>query len=158
MYAKEAELLRPVFGDALIDIEHIGSTSIPGLSSKPIIDIAVLIRTHHEADSFIEPLMELGYVFNKELHAKTQFPERHFFRKGEPTQFHLSVAYADKAKFWPRQILFRDYLRSHPEARDEYARLKEKLIKEDPTGSDMYISGKTAFVSAVLKETGFESS
>ncbi len=154
-YAEEAEKLRPVFGESLVEIEHIGSTSIPGLAAKPIVDIAVLIKNHEEADNFIEPLLALGYKFDREMHEKTEFPERHFFRKSEPTQFHLSIAYADKAKFWPRQILFRDYLRSHPEDRDRYGELKKKLLEADPTGVGSYISGKTEFVQEILNKAGF---
>ncbi|MBP6942726.1 MAG: GrpB family protein [Candidatus Buchananbacteria bacterium] len=155
LFISEAEILKPIFADSLVSIEHIGSTSIPSFPSKPIIDIGVLIKSHTEAENFIEPLVELGYAFDRELHNRTEFPERHFFRKGEPTQFHLSIAYADKAKFWPRQLAFRDYLRSHSEARDAYAKLKQELIAADPTGRDTYISGKTEFVNDVLQRAGF---
>ena len=154
-YSNETDKLKSIFGDSFIAIEHIGSTSIPDLSSKPIIDIAVLIRSHTEAEEFIEPLSTLGYRFDKEFHAKTQFPERHFFRKGNPTELHLSVAYADKAKFWPRQIVFRDWLRSNPIDRERYQTLKEKLIQEDPSGTASYIGGKSEFIQEILEKAGF---
>ena len=154
-YKTEAERLKPIFGDSLVGIEHIGSTSVPGLASKPIIDIGVLIKSHMEANNFIESLAILGYVFDRDLHEKTQFPERHFFRKGNPTQFHLSVAYADKAKFWSRQLLFRNYLRTHPEDRRRYEELKKKLIAEDPSGTGAYISGKSELIQEILKKAGF---
>lgn len=154
-FEKEAEKLKPVFGESLVAIEHIGSTSIPGLVGKPIVDIGVLIKSYEEADNFVEPLATLGYKFDREMHEKTEFPERHFFRKGEPTQFHLSIAYSDKAKFWPRQILFRNYLRTHAEDRDRYGELKKKLLEADPTGVGSYISGKTEFVQEILKKAGF---
>jgi GrpB-like predicted nucleotidyltransferase (UPF0157 family) len=154
-YEGEAEKLKPVFGESLVAVEHIGSTSVPGLVGKPIVDIGVLIKNHEEADNFVEPFAALGYKFDRDLHEKTEFPERHFFRKGEPTQFHLSIAYADKAKFWSRQILFRDYLRSHPEDRDRYGALKKKLLEADPTGVASYISGKTEFIQEILNKAGF---
>jgi len=154
-YQTEIEKLKPVFGDSFVAIEHIGSTSIPELASKPIIDIAVLIDAHEKADQFVESLEELGYMFDKDLHAKTQFPERHFFRKGNPPRFHLSIAYADKAKFWQRQILFRDWLRNHAGDREEYEQLKKKLIAEDPTGGNTYIGGKTPFIQEILLRAGF---
>jgi len=145
-FQTEKDELRNIFSDAAISIEHIGSTSIDGLSSKPIIDIAVLIWKREDADNFIEPLNHLGYWYDK----KNSSGERHFFRKGDPTEFHLSIAYANKGSFWKRQILFRDYLRNHLEVRDEYARLKEDLLKENPTGSDGYIDGKSEFIQRIL--------
>jgi GrpB-like predicted nucleotidyltransferase (UPF0157 family) len=144
----EVEKLRllEIFGNKAIAIEHIGSTSIFGLSSKPIIDIAVLIEKREDGDSFIKPLEEFGYSYDK----INSSGERHLFRKGDPTEFHLSIAYKDKGSFWERQILFRDYLKDHPDSRDEYQKLKENLLENDPSGKDIYISGKSEFVSKVL--------
>jgi GrpB-like predicted nucleotidyltransferase (UPF0157 family) len=155
LYEVEADKLRSVFGEALLEIEHIGSTSVPGLSSKPIIDIAVLIADYEDAYKYIPALKDLGYPFDENLHIKIEFPERHFFRKGNPTQYHLSIAYANKGSFWKRQLAFRDYLRTHPEDRDRYGALKEKLIKEDPTGQNEYIGGKTDLINEILDKSGF---
>lgn len=155
IYNTEAQKLKEVFGDSLLGIEHIGSTSVPGLASKPIIDIAVLIENHEDAEKFISALAEIGYIFDEGLHMKTEFPERHLFRKGSPTSSHLSIAYADKGSFWKRQLAFRDYLRTHPKDRDRYATLKQKLIQEDPTGQNGYISGKTELINEILDKTGF---
>jgi len=147
----EAEKLRllEIFSNKAIAVEHIGSTSIPGLSSKPIIDIAVLIEKREDGDSSIIPLEKFGYSYDK----LNSSGERHLFRKGNPTEFHLSIAYKDKGSFWERQILFRDYLRNHPEFRDEYQKLKEKLLQTDPTGKDGYLSGKTEFIDKILELT-----
>lgn len=151
-FQNEKEILRTLFGSMALKIEHIGSTSIEGLLSKPIIDIAVLIKNKEDGDKFIEPLSHLGYWYNKVNSSNDN--ERYFFRKGEPTEFHLSIAYADRGSFWERQILFRDYLRNHLEARDEYARLKENLLKNDPTGIETYIAGKSEFVNKILQLAG----
>lgn len=142
----EKEKLRDVFGIAAIGIEHIGSSSVDGLPSKPIIDIAILIEKRDDADKFVDAVERLGYWHDK----PNSSGERHFFRKGKPTEFHLSIAYADRGNFWERQILFRDYIKSHIEARDEYAQLKTKLLKKYPTGSDGYISGKSKFIQRIL--------
>jgi len=144
----EKEKLEGVFGDAALEIEHIGSTAVEGLTSKPIIDMAVMIRNHKEADGFTEALSPIGYEFHTR-------GERHFYTKGDPIEYHLSVAYTDRGGFWPRQIMFRDYLRSHPEARDEYARLKEELLRQDPSG-ERYIAGKTDFISQILRLAGWK--
>lgn len=145
-FQSERKRIKEIFGDDSIAIEHIGSSSVEGLVSKPIIDIAVLISKREDGDKFIEFLSQLGYWYDK----PNSSGERHFFRKGQPTEFHLSIAYVDKGSFWERQILFRDYLRSHPEDRDEYARLKKELLKKDPTGNDDYIGGKKEFVLRIL--------
>ncbi len=142
----EKDKIQKVFADKTISIEHIGSTSIDGLSSKPIVDISVLIEKRENADKYIKLLDCLGYWYDKE----NSSGERHFFRKGKPTKFHLSLSYTDKGNFWKRQLLFRDYLRSHPEARDEYAILKENLLKTDPTGNKNYIDGKSKFIQKIL--------
>ncbi len=154
-YEIEAEKLKRIFGDELLGIEHIGSTSVPGLAAKPIIDIAVLIADHKDVEKFIPALQNLDYVFDAVVHAKTQSNERHFFRKGKPSEFHLSVAYADKGSFWKRQLAFRDYLRANPDERDRYAALKKELIAQDPTGQNTYIGGKTDLINEMLDKSGF---
>ena len=143
----EKEILQKIFGEEAISIEHIGSTSVEGLSAKPIIDIAVLIGKRKDSDKFIEPLSRLGYWYDQ----PNSSGERHLFRKGQPTEFHLSIAYTDKGDFWERQIIFRDYLRNNPKTRNEYARLKENLLKNDPTGGNGYVGGKSEFIQNVLR-------
>lgn len=151
LYENEAEKIKNVFGGDLLGIEHIGSTSIPGLSSKPIIDIMVLIESHENAEKFFSKLNEIGYPFNFDAHTDKS-TERHLFRKGNPTRFHLSIAYLNRGGFWKRQIAFRDYLRSHLEEIKRYEELKHYLIKADPTGKGGYISGKTDFVNEILNK------
>ncbi|MXX13129.1 MAG: GrpB family protein [Gemmatimonadetes bacterium] len=111
----EKRKLWDIFSTAAIEIEHIGSTAIENLPSKPIIDIAVKIKNHKDADGFIKALAQIGYDF----YPTRSSTERHFFAKGTPVKFHLSIAYTDRGGFWDRQILFRDFLRSNQEARDE---------------------------------------
>jgi GrpB-like predicted nucleotidyltransferase (UPF0157 family) len=154
MYEAEAEKLKAVFGDELLGIEHIGSTSISGLASKQIIDIMVLIDSHENVAKFIPELEKIGYPFDPDSHTDKS-TERHLFRKGNPTQYHLSIAYESRGSFWKRQLAFRDYLRDHPEDRDKYAKLKLELIKKDPTGKDTYIGGKTDLINEILDKSGF---
>ena len=157
MYQEEAQKIQGLLGDKITRIEHIGSTSIPGLASKPIIDMAIEVPSSEDADAVIETLESLGYPDSREGHNKDISTERHLLRKGNPTQFHLSVCYGDKGSFLERQILFRDYLREHDEDRDTYATLKKDLIEKDPAGKDEYIGGKTDFVMGILKKAGFEN-
>lgn len=141
----EKENLRHIFGNKALEIEHIGSTAIPGLSSKDIVDIGVVIENYKDADSFTEPLKQLGYK------SHSIGAERHFYTKGNPIKYHVSIAYAKRGGFLPRQITFRDYLRNHPETRDEYEKLKIDLLKKDPTGGNEYIIGKGDFIQNILR-------
>lgn len=152
IFEHEAEQIKGLLGDKITRIEHIGSTSIRGLASKPIIDLAIEISTSKDVELLIEPLETLGYSSGKD--AST---ERHLLRKGMPTTFHLSICYSDKGSFLERQILFRDYLREHDEDRDAYAALKKDLLKSDPTGKGDYIGNKTDFVMRILKKAGFKN-
>lgn len=154
LYEAEAEKLKEVFGDELLGIEHIGSTAVLGLPAKPIIDIMILIDSHENAEKFIPKLHELGYPFDPTSHTDKS-TERHLFRKGNPTQYHLSIAYADRGSFWKRQLAFRDYLREHPEEKDKYAQLKLNLIQKDPTGKNEYIGGKTDLINEMLDKSSF---
>ncbi|MBT4498128.1 MAG: GrpB family protein [Gemmatimonadetes bacterium] len=142
-FRAEKERLEAVFGDAALEIEHIGSTAVEGLAAKPIIDIAVMVKSHKDADGFIEPLAQIGYDFDQ------LSTERHFYAKGDPIDYHLSIAYMDRGGFWDRQILFRDYLRANPDARDEYAALKKQLLQADPSGNRY---DKTEFVNRILRQ------
>jgi len=156
-YEQEAKRIRELLGDKITKIEHIGSTSIPGLASKPIIDIAIEVPSSEDAESLIELLATLGYPSSRDDHDKDVSTERHLLRKGMPTEYHLSICYSDKGSFLERQILFRDYLREHNKDRDAYGALKKDLIKKDPTGKEKYIESKTDFVMRILKEAGFEN-
>lgn len=148
VYYEEAQRLRAVCGDILLDIQHIGSTAVPKLSAKNIIDIGILVEEPAEADGLVEGLQELGYTYD----AAASSSERHFFRKyGGEQSFHLSLAYRQHGSFWQRQLAFRDYLRTHPEAREEYEVLKATLIKTDPSGGADYLRGKTDFIEKILK-------
>ncbi len=157
IYEVEAKKITDLLGDKIIAIEHIGSTSIPGLAAKPIIDMAIVVPTWKDAESLIEPLSTLGYPAEVTHVDESTAGERLLFRKGTPTEFHLSIAYADRGSFLERQILFRDYLRTHNEERDEYSSLKRELLLSDPTGKGSYIGSKKDFVMRTLKRAGFQN-
>ena len=127
-FESEKKIVQEIFGTEAFSIEHIGSTAIEGVLSKPIIDIAVLIDNHENAETFTESLAQIGYTFD------SLSTERHYYVKGKPVEFHLSIAYTDRGGFWERQILFRDYLRNHSEARVEYTKLKQELLKKRSNG------------------------
>ncbi|CAH0231999.1 Dephospho-CoA kinase [Peribacillus sp. Bi96] len=98
-------------------VEHIGSTSVEGLGAKPILDIMAGVHHLDEVDMFIEPLQSIGYVFV----AHKEFPERRFFRKGQwrAGTHHLHF-YKYGSEQWKNQLSFRDYLRTHPNVRNQH--------------------------------------
>ncbi len=149
----EVEKIRSIFGDKIKDIQHIGSTSIPGMFAKSLIDIGVLVESIEDIPFFTEKLENIGYSYKPEMSSC----ERIFLRKGNPVEYHLSIA-CPKHTFWERQILFRDYLIKNPVFVTEYNNLKLNNIKlvpeedfKDLSRSKIYNKGKEEFVSKILK-------
>lgn len=151
LYEEEASLIKDSIGYlGIIDIQHIGSTAIPNIMAKPIIDIAVKIPSLEEIKSLIkpqiiEPLNKLGYDYDE----KRSSSERFFFTKGKPSQFHLSIT-DTLVSYWRRQILFRDYLINHSSLAKEYEQLKIALLEKESKTSEDYSKGKTIFIQKIL--------
>ena len=133
-------------------IEHIGSTSVPGLSAKPIIDVDVVIRDHSALGAVIPRLWEIGYCHEGDL----GIPGREAFRyTGERRlqEHHLYVWPQDSAEL-KRHIAFRDYLRSHPEAVRAYSRIKEEGAALYPYSIEKYTAHKSSFIEMIYREIG----
>jgi GrpB-like predicted nucleotidyltransferase (UPF0157 family)/protein associated with RNAse G/E len=147
MFQSEAERLYAALGAAILDIQHVGSTAIPGIPAKPIIDIGIAVANFEEAAGCIEPLVRLGYTYRGEM----GIPRRHYFvkREGEISTFHLHMNEVTSAD-WRQQIALRDYLRQHPAVAQEYADLKLRLAEQFPTDRVAYTEGKSGFISQVL--------
>lgn len=147
LFEEEAARLRLLMGAAALSVEHVGSTAVEGMDAKPIVDLLVGVRDFGEAASWIPKLAAHGYEFRPD----EDIPDRLFFAKGarELRTHHLSLADAS-SNFYTRHVLFRDYLRAHAEARDEYRALKHRLAREFPTDRASYTEGKSAFVRHVL--------
>ena len=147
MYETEERELLGALGSVILDIEHIGSTSVPGLAAKPLIDIIVSVSSLNDYKKAIKPLEALGYEYMPER----VFSDRVFFPKGpgENRTFHLSLV-EKNSKQWTETLIFRDYLRSHPQKRDEYMNLKEDLAQRFADDRKSYTEGKDAFIKSVL--------
>jgi GrpB-like predicted nucleotidyltransferase (UPF0157 family) len=150
-FAQEAARLRAALdGDLVLAIEHFGSTAIPGLAAKPIIDILIGVRALRQARAgFVAPLRRLGYVF----WADNPKTDRLFFVKGMPPYgarrtHHVHVGERDGELF--RRLPFRDYLRTHPEAARDYEALKRDLAARHRTDREAYTAAKTAFVDRIM--------
>ena len=145
----EAEKKRLIgeIGRWSLGIEHIGSTAVPGLAAKPIIDIMTGLRSMADAEACIEGMRRLGYEYVPEF--EDALPDRRYFRKGHQQQrLHVHIVEVGGA-FWRRHIAFRDYLCRHPEAADEYAGLKRRLAARYPRDSLAYTDAKSEFILGI---------
>ena len=148
MFEEERQRILAATGSALVAVEHIGSTSVPGLAAtKKIIDIMAAVERLDDAPQCVAPLAELGYQYIPEFEA--EFPERRYFHRGavEVHTHHLHMV-ERTSEFWRRHLLFRDYLRSHPDAASEYAMLKRRLASRH-VETDDYTLAKTDFITGI---------
>lgn len=149
MFEAEKTRILDAVGPWIVQIEHMGSTSVPGLGAKPIIDMMIGVRTLAEADAHcIQPIEALGYEYISLF--ESEMPERRYFRRHNSAgvrthQIHL-VAFG--GPFWERHLAFRDYLRAHPEEARAYEALKRELAPKFSDVND-YAEAKTEFVKAV---------
>ena len=137
----------------VIDIQQIGSTAIPGMNAKPVIDIQIAVDSLNTIKPIaIKVLKELGY----EYWDKNPDLERLFFAKGMPPfgtkrTHHVHIV-EPSSRHWQEKILFRDYLRAHPEARLEYEVLKNYLARQFTYDREQYTSAKTEFIHKILSQ------
>jgi GrpB-like predicted nucleotidyltransferase (UPF0157 family) len=153
---------------AFVAIEHVGSTSVPGLAAKPIIDMMPGLRSLDDAPPLIPLLESIGYeyvpAFEQDTSSVPGMPFRRYLRKDENGEraFHLHMVEAG-SEFWVDHLLFREYLRAHHEAASEYARLKRDLAAAFNATltpqSDInvgYTDRKTDFIEAIKARARIE--
>lgn len=153
LFEEEKRLLQTRIGAYVLDVQHVGSTAIPGMPAKPIIDIGVAVADYEEAKGCIPPIEELGY----EYRGTFGIALRHYFVKGEPRTHHLHMVEITSPA-WENLVLFRDHLLRHPDAAQEYLVLKESLAKQHAADRRAYLDGKAAFIEQVLERARAESS
>ena len=149
------ELLRsriwPVLRDVATTIEHVGSTAVPGLAAKPIVDISIVVPASSDVPIAVDRLASLGYVHQGNLGvegreaftAPTDLPAHNLYvcpRNSLALRNHLTV---------------RDYLRSHPRLANEYGALKKRLAAQFTHDIDSYIDGKSELLLGILRMSGF---
>ena len=144
--ARLAPILRPWLA---ADIEHIGSTAVPGLAAKPTIDMLAGVRDLEEARAAFAPMEAAGYAY------RPHRPEAHLFVK-LPVEtrthgIHLTEVGSD---LWVERLAFRDALRADAELAEEYAALKRQLASAHPDDMRAYTDGKRAFVARTLASQG----
>ena len=145
LFEEEKALLQTAVGQYALDIQHVGSTAIPGMVAKPIIDIGIAVMNFEEARVCVPAMEELGYEYRGE----GGIPRRHYFVKGNPRTHHIHMNEIDSLD-WEDQVLFRDYLIRHPGLAEEYAALKVGLAQRYATDREAYLDGKAPFIERVL--------
>ena len=151
MYEEEKALILKAIGHIIAGIEHIGSTAIPGLGAKPIIDIMIGLHRLDDAAECIPPLEALGHKYHPEF--EDQVPERRFFRKGpdEARTHHIHMVEL-ASQFWNDRLLFREYMRTHEEDAMLYLLMKKELAVRFGSNRRGYSDAKASFVAAILSK------
>jgi GrpB-like predicted nucleotidyltransferase (UPF0157 family) len=146
-FDQERAVLGSVFAGTEAAIEHVGSTAVPGLGAKPVVDIMVGLSHLAEAEGRIAALDAADYKYVQKH--ERQFPERRYFRKPRlgPSGYHLHCVIKG-SEFWVRQLAFRDYLRAHPESAAAYYELKRELAVR--LSREEYTEAKSPFIEGIL--------
>ncbi len=154
LYERVRQELQAAIGHLVLDIQHIGSTAIPDMTAKPVIDVGIAVENFEDARACVGPMETLGYEYRGE----NGIPRRHYFVKGRPGTHHFHMLEIASAE-WAAQILFRDYLRAHPDFASQYAQLKRRLSAKFANDREAYQRAKALFIAEVIaraKEEGAE--
>lgn len=144
--------IQEAIGELIIGIEHVGSTSVEGLSAKPCIDIDVIIEDYSVFESVVKKLNEIGYVHEGNLGIKDR-EAFDYSEKSHLQKHHLYVCPKNSEELH-RHITFRDFLRRNPEAVKEYGTIKEKAALLFPNDIEKYIEYKSPCIQELYKECG----
>jgi GrpB-like predicted nucleotidyltransferase (UPF0157 family) len=137
--------------DIALSVEHVGSTSVPGLAAKPIIDISIVVPERSDVQTGISRLATLGYVHRGDLGIEG----REAFANPDGLPLHNLYLCPRDSVALANHLAIRNYLRTHPEAVRQYAELKKQLAERFPQDIDGYVDGKTPMLLTMLRATGF---
>jgi GrpB-like predicted nucleotidyltransferase (UPF0157 family) len=142
----EGRAIEDALGDVAVRVDHVGSTAVPGLAAKPIIDLQLSVAALEPAEAYAEPLEAVGYTFIE----LDELPDYPFFAKPveRPRTYHLHVCEAG-SDHELRHLAMRDYLRAHPDEAAGYAALKRRVAERHPQDRLAYIEGKSAHMAAL---------
>lgn len=153
LFAAERDRLTDMFPARLLAVEHFGSTAIPGMPAKPIVDILAGVESMEVADSLLEAILACGYTTSREFNAT--LPDRRWFMRsaaGRRTH-HLHVVVLG-GKEWTERLRFRDILRSDEGLAQQYAKLKSALASRHRSDREAYTDAKSEFVRSVILDGG----
>lgn len=145
-YEREVDTLRSVLGDEIVRAHHIGSTAVPGLAAKPIIDILLEVRSVDRLDLFDAAMEEIGYRPRGEL----GIPGRRYYTKGGDQRTHHVHAFVTGDLHVEKHLVFRDYLRTHPQSAADYAAVKREAAAAHETDPEEYMAFKHGFVERMV--------
>ena len=147
MFEAEAERIEDACAGLAIRLEHIGSTSVPGLSAKPVIDILAGRPPRSPTEPYIAAIRQLGY----EHKGAFGVPGREYFRRGSPRSHHVHLVSWSSA-VWEEHLLFRELLRSNPAMARDYEAVKRDLAIAYANDRRAYTDGKGPFIKAAIRE------
>lgn len=149
MFDREARRIRRLLGEAVVRLEHTGSTSVPGLAAKPIIDVTLIVRSSADEGTYVPQLEAAGYV----LRIREPHWHEHRLLKGPDTDVNLHVFSLGSTEL-ERMVGFRDWLRAHPEDRLLYEQTKRALAARTWRHIQDYANAKTDVVEAIMARAG----
>jgi GrpB-like predicted nucleotidyltransferase (UPF0157 family) len=144
-FDKERRRIAEALGDLALAVEHVGSTAVPGLAGKPVIDVLVGLRDYPLDEAGIAAVEALGYLYRGEL----GIPGRQYFRRGEPPSYHLHAT-LHGFDFWRSHLAFRDHLRAYPDDAARYAALKRELAGRFRHNRALYTEAKAPLIEEIL--------
>ncbi|QPA32782.1 GrpB family protein [Thermaerobacillus caldiproteolyticus] len=148
MFEEEVRKMNTIFGNEIVAIYHIGSTSIPGMYAKPIIDILVEVKDIESVDHYNEQMSAIGY----RAMGEHGISGRRFFCKGEDERTHHVHVFKTGSEHITRHLAFKEYMITHPKEAKAYSELKQRLAKQFPTDMKSYIEGKDPFIKETEKK------
>ena len=146
--------IEEAIGDLIIGIEHVGSTSVEGMSAKPCIDIDVIIKNYSVFPAVVDDLKAIGYIHEGDLGIKDR--EAFKYSGKEHLQMHHLYVCPQYSEELHRHIVFRDFLRNDPEAVKKYSLIKEKAAELFPNDIDGYIEYKSPCIEELYKKCGLK--
>ncbi|WBV72346.1 GrpB family protein [Legionella pneumophila] len=149
-FLQEAERIKKALSSNCIEIHHIGSTSVPDLAAKPVIDMIPVVLDITKVESANDSMRALGY----ETKGEYGIPFRRYFQKGGNQRTHQAHVFELGNPEIERHLKFRDWMRTHPEDRDAYARLKQDLARQHPNDITAYCLGKRTLLPQLIKNQG----
>ena len=145
LFLEESEKIKEVYGDEIVSIYHIGSTAIPNIYAKPVIDILVEVMDIDRIDLYNKRMEQLNY----EARGENGIPNRRFFMKGGNNRTHHVHIFEKGDDEIKRHLVFRDYMIAHPEEALQYSQLKQQLAKQFPDNMEDYIEGKDDYIKSI---------
>ena len=151
MFERIRAYVWPAVQHAAMRLEQVGSTAVPGLSAKPVIDACIVVASPRDIPHVVKVLTKIGYVHLGDRGV----PEREAFQQPASLPKHHLYTSPRRSLSLKNQLGLRDYLRTHPAVATAYGDLKVSLARRFPNDIDNYIAGKTDFILGILRQTGF---